>query len=499
MTPTPHAAPAAHAGTRDLFTPRYRDLTLGLVSTITLVALEALAIGTVMPIVARDLGGLDLYGWVFSGFFLGSLIGIVVSGGALDRMPLRRPFAAGLLLFAAGLVLGGVAPSMEILVLARFLQGLGAGAIPPTAYVAIARSLPEGLRPRMFAMLSTAWVVPAVVGPAIAAVVGEVVGWRWVFLGLLPLLAASGSVALRALRDVPGGTGDAGRRRTGGTGVNGADEGAGADPEAAASAASARRLPMALVAAAGATILLGALTVPDLAVAIGGGVLGLVLLVPAFRRLTPRGTLSLAQGLPAAVLLRGVLTFGFFAADAYVALLLQEWRGEPAFLTALAFTTTSLAWSAGSWIQARGIERRGARHYLALGALVTVAGIVLSMPALLPFVTPWIVVATFALAGLGMGLSYAAVAIVVLREAPPAEQGSASAALQLSDILGTALGAGIGGAIIAAGGRAGGDGVGIALGITFGVAAAVMAGAFVASRRIDGVPAARPARTAAVD
>lgn len=481
MTPTPSAAPVAHAGTRDLFTPRYRDLTLGLVSTITLVALEALAIGTVMPMVARDLGGLDLYGWVFSGFFLGSLIGIVVSGGALDRMPLRRPFAAGLLLFAAGLVLGGIAPSMEVLVLARFLQGLGAGAIPPTAYVAMARSLPDGLRPRMFAMLSTAWVVPAVIGPAIAAVVGEIVGWRWVFLGLLPLLAVSGAVALRALRDVPGGTGAAG------------------DPEAAASVASARRLPMALVAAAGATILLGALTVPELAIAIGGTALGLLLLVPAFRRLTPRGTLSLARGLPAAVLLRGVLTFGFFAADAYVALLLQEWRGEPAYLTALVFTTTSLAWSAGSWIQARGIERRGARHYLALGALVTVAGIVLSMPALLPFVSPWIVVGTFALAGLGMGLAYAAVAIVVLREAPPAEQGSASAALQLSDILGTALGAGIGGAIIAAGARAGGDGVGIALGITFGIAAAVMAGAFAASRRIDVATPARPVRTAAVD
>lgn len=481
MTPTPSAAPVAHAGTRDLFTPRYRDLTLGLVSTITLVALEALAIGTVMPMVARDLGGLDLYGWVFSGFFLGSLIGIVVSGGALDRMPLRRPFAAGLLLFAAGLVLGGIAPSMEVLVLARFLQGLGAGAIPPTAYVAMARSLPDGLRPRMFAMLSTAWVVPAVIGPAIAAVVGEIVGWRWVFLGLLPLLAVSGAVALRALRDVPGGTGAAG------------------DPEAAASVASARRLPMALVAAAGATILLGALTVPELAIAIGGTALGLLLLVPAFRRLTPPGTLSLARGLPAAVLLRGVLTFGFFAADAYVALLLQEWRGEPAYLTALVFTTTSLAWSAGSWIQARGIERRGARHYLALGALVTVAGIVLSMPALLPFVSPWIVVGTFALAGLGMGLAYAAVAIVVLREAPPAEQGSASAALQLSDILGTALGAGIGGAIIAAGARAGGDGVGIALGITFGIAAAVMAGAFAASRRIDVATPARPVRTAAVD
>lgn len=467
-------------------------MTVGLVSTITLVALEALAIGTVMPIVARELGGLELYGWVFSAFFLGNLIGIVVAGGALDRMPLRRPFAAGLLLFAAGLVLGGLAPSMELLVLARFVQGLGAGAIPPTAYVAIARTLPEALRPRMFAMLSTAWVVPSVLGPAVAAVVGDVLGWRWVFLGLLPLLAVAGAVALRALRDVRGGTPRP-------------------DPEADppgpgiedrvhdAAIASARRLPTALVAAAGATVLLAAITAPDPAIVAVGAALGLLLLVPAFRRLTPRGTLTLATGLPAAVLLRGVLTFGFFAADAYVALLLQEWRGEPPLLTALAFTTTSLAWSAGAWIQARSIERRGARFFVARGALLVVAGILLSMPALLDTVPAWIVVVTFPLAGLGMGFAYAAVALVVLRDAAPAEQGSASAALQLSDILGTALGAGIGGAIIAVGARAGGDGVGIGLAVTFAVAALAMVGAWLGSGRLGPRRPARAPQPAAVD
>lgn len=471
--------------------PRYRGMTVGLVSTITLVALEALAIGTVLPIVARELGGLDLYGWVFSAFFLGNLIGIVVAGGALDRMPLRHPFVAGLVLFAAGLVLGGLAPSMELLVLARFVQGLGAGAIPPTAYVAIARTLPEGLRPRMFAMLSTAWVVPSVLGPALAAVVGEVLGWRWVFLGLLPLLAVSGAVAVRALRDVRGGV-----PRTAPE-----DETAAAvdDRVHDAAIASARRLPTALVAAAGATVFLAAITARDLPVVLGGAGLGLLLLVPAFRRLTPHGTLVLAAGLPAAVLLRGVLTFGFFTADAYVALLLQEWRGEPALLTALAFTTTSLAWSVGSWVQARSIERRGARHFVAWGALLVVAGVVLSMPALLDAIPAWIVVVTFPLAGFGMGFAYAAVAIVVLRDAAPAEQGSSSAALQLSDILGTALGAGIGGAIIAVGARAGGDGVGIGLAVTFAVAAAAMVGASLGSVRLGPRPPARTAQAAAVD
>ena len=179
-----------------------RALTIGLVLTITLVGFESLAISTVMPIVAHELGGLgglELYGWVFSAFFLGSLIGIVVVGGAIDRGGLAIPFATGLGLFAIGLLIGGLAPSMPVLVGARFIQGLGAGAIQPIAYVAIGRTLPESLRPRMFATLSTAWILPGVVGPALAGAVGESIGWRFVFLGLLPLIALAGALTLGAL------------------------------------------------------------------------------------------------------------------------------------------------------------------------------------------------------------------------------------------------------------------------------------------------------------
>ncbi len=93
-----------------------RALTVGLVLTITLVGFEALAISTVMPLVAQELGGLELYGWVFSAFFLGSLIGIVVVGGAIDRGGLAIPFGVGLGLFAIGLLAGGLAPSMAFLV-----------------------------------------------------------------------------------------------------------------------------------------------------------------------------------------------------------------------------------------------------------------------------------------------------------------------------------------------------------------------------------------------
>ena len=76
-----------------VWAPARRRLTLGLVMTITLVAFEALAISTVMPVVKDDLGGLALYGWVFAGFFLGNLLGIVVAGQAADRRGTAFPLS----------------------------------------------------------------------------------------------------------------------------------------------------------------------------------------------------------------------------------------------------------------------------------------------------------------------------------------------------------------------------------------------------------------------
>lgn len=111
---------------------------------------------------------------------------------------------AGLALFASGLVIGGLAPDMPTLVAGRAVQGLGAGVVPAVAYVAISRVYPDALRPRMFAVLSTAWVVPGLVGPVAAAFVATTVGWRWVFLGLLPLVFVAGFLAVLALRGVAG-------------------------------------------------------------------------------------------------------------------------------------------------------------------------------------------------------------------------------------------------------------------------------------------------------
>src|SRR5262245_65870706 len=114
---------------RGLWVPQTRGLTAGLVLSITFVASEALAVVTVMPLVAQDLGGLRLYGWVFSAFMLGSVVGIVMAGREADRRGPGIPFVAGLGLFVSGLAVAGPAPSMEVRVGGGVREGLGGGGV----------------------------------------------------------------------------------------------------------------------------------------------------------------------------------------------------------------------------------------------------------------------------------------------------------------------------------------------------------------------------------
>jgi len=133
-----------------------RALKVGLVAVVTLVAFESLAVTTILPDIEDDLGGIAWYGWVTTAFFLGTMIGIVFAGDQADRRGAGRPYVIGLTLFAIGLLIGGAATSMPMLVVGRFVQGFGAGVVPAIGYVAIGRAFAVDQRPRMFAILSTA-------------------------------------------------------------------------------------------------------------------------------------------------------------------------------------------------------------------------------------------------------------------------------------------------------------------------------------------------------
>ena len=339
-------APASPAG--GIWAPAQRSLTVGLVLAVTFVAFEALAVATILPVVGRQLGDLRLYGWVFSAFLLASLIGIVLAGTLADRVPLGRPMLVGLVLFALGLIIGGTAPDMLVLVAGRAVQGLGAGVVPSVAYVAISRCYAEEARPRMFAVLSTAWVVPGLIGPAIAALVAAAVGWRWVFLGLLPLVIAAGVLVVLALRHVP--------------------------PPASPGTAAVPYLAV-LGVVAGAGTALASISSGVAPVVAAGGVAGGALLALSMRQLTPPRYLTARPGLTVTILSRSLLTCCFFAGDAYVPFAIVTVRHAPTALAALALTASTLTWTAGSWVQARCIARWGPRRLVRPGLCLVAIGL----------------------------------------------------------------------------------------------------------------------------
>jgi MFS family permease len=441
-----------------LWAPHRRALTLGLVLTITFIASEALAIVTVMPVVARELHGLALYGWVFSSFMLASLIGIVAAGRDADRHGPARPYVVGLVLFTTGLVVGGLAPYMWVLVVGRCLQGLGAGAVPAVAYVAIGRSLPEAQRARMMAVLSTAWVVPGIVGPGVAAVVSHLFGWRWVFLGLIPLVVVAGPIALPALVRL-------GRSTT--------------------APSEEHRMADAVRTAAGAALVLGALGAHALWIGVPLALVGVVVGLAPLRRLLPAGTLRARRGLPATILSRGLLTFAFFGADAYVTLTITTVRHHSTIAAGGVVTASTLAWTAGSWIQARLHDQWEGARLIRVGLVlifVGTAGMAWQLRAGVPL---WEAYVAWSVAGLGMGLSYAPISLMMLRAAPMGREGWASASLSLADVLGEALGVGVGGAAVAAVSR--GD-RSISTGIVLAYAAAALAATvgLLVTRRLPG-------------
>jgi MFS family permease len=271
--------------------------------------------------------------------------------------------------------------------------------------------------------MSSAWVVPGLVGPALAGLVADHLGWRWVFLGLAPPLLLAAALALPSLRRIPAGS---------------------------ATARDRGRIVQAVRLAVGSGLTLAGLGG-------GGGLLTLSLLVvgvavgwPALRRLLPPGTVRAAPGLPAAVATMGLLNLAFFGVDVFVPLALTELRGRSASFAGLALTAATVTWTTGSWVQAHYARRASRRGMVRLGlALIALGcgGIALVLSPAVPVVAGPV---AWGIAGLGIGIAYSTLSLVILETAPAGAEGQATAGMQLANALGVALGAGAGGALIAA-------------------------------------------------
>ncbi|WP_433253251.1 MFS transporter [Streptosporangium sp. CA-135522] len=410
-----------------IFGPRYRTATLGILLVVTLIAFEGMSVGTVMPAVSKDLDALDLYGMSFSAFLISGLLANVVAGLWSDRRGHAVPFLLGIGLFTAGMVLAGAAGTKELFIVARVVQGLGGGGVVVAIYVMIARVYVPETRPKVFAALSAAWVLPALIGPGLSGLIATTLEWRWVFYGIVPLVVPALVMLLPALR---------------------AGEGPAPEP-----ATGPRSRPVAMTLAAAATaggagaLLYGVDRLHN--APLSGGIAtaaGLVALAVGLPRLLPPRALRFGHGLPTTIMMRGVLSSAFFGVNAFIPLLLTKVSGFSVAEAGIALTIGALGWTTGSYLQTRRAYDRP--RLVRLGAAAVTTGVLLTLLVLVPGGTGWVAVPAWVVAGFGMGIGMTSVNVTAMRQSPDAEQGANSAALQVVDTLGSALTIGFGGVLI---------------------------------------------------
>ncbi|WP_031042817.1 MFS transporter [Streptomyces sp. NRRL F-5650] len=421
-------ATAAAAPAETVLSRAYRALSIGIVSVIVLIAFEATAVGTAMPVAARELDGVSLYAFAFSGYFTTSLFGMVLSGQWSDRRGPLAPLTTGIAAFAAGLVLSGTAGAMWPFILGRAVQGLGGGLVIVALYVVVGRAYPERLRPAIMAAFAAGWVVPSVVGPLASGAVTEHLGWRWVFLGIPVLVVVPLALALPQIRSRAAGPVGAG--------------------EAPASF-DRRRIRLALAISLGAGLLQYA--AQDLRwVSLLPGAAGVALLVPAVLGLLPRGTYRAARGLPSVVLLRGVAAGSFIAAESFVPLMLVTQRGLSPTLAGLSLAAGGATWAGGSWLQSRPRLEPYRERLMSLGMLLVAAAVATAPSVLIDAVPAWTVAVAWGFGCFGMGLVISSTSVLLLKLSAPEEAGANSAALQISDGLSNVVLLAAGGAAFAA-------------------------------------------------
>lgn len=413
------------APTDRLFSGSNRTTTIGILLVITLAAFESMAVATAMPRAVAALHGLAYYSWPFTAFLVLNVVGVVAGGEICDHIGPRRPLITGLGIFFLGLLVAGTAPEMTTFVVGRAVQGFGSGLVIVSVYIVIAEAYPDSMRPKMFAALSAAWVLPSLVGPVISGALTQHVTWRAVFLLIAPFVLLGLVLVLPALRRLPPHARDAG-----------------------ASAAPAGRWRFALLAGVGIAALQYAGQRLQW-VSLLPAAIGVALLIVGVPRLIPAGTVRFRRGLPTVIALRGIVAGAFFAVDSYVPLTLTSLHGYGATAAGIPLTLGSIGWSLGSWWQghnqttARTVLMRGGFFLVAIAAagmtLMTMAG----MPG-------WIAYAAWIVGGTGIGTVMPILSVLMLDLSPVADRGANSSALQLTDMMTSAITIGIGGVLVAA-------------------------------------------------
>jgi MFS family permease len=411
-----------------LFSGPYRLVSWSVCALVSLYAFEEMGVVAALPTAVGKLGGLAYFGWVYTGFLAASVIGMVYSAHVCDRYGPRVPALAAATLFVAGLILAGTATQMASLVAGRVVQGVAGGGLMTAVYVIIGTFVPEAMRPRLFAVFSFCWVAPGVIGPTASGAITEHVGWRWVFLGLVPLTIAAAAPLTFALPSAPGVT--LGKPYPGGL--------------------RAPRIWSAVVAALGiSAIQAGAERATAYSAAFVAG--GVVALAWALRGLLPRGTGFAQSAVGAPVALRGILAGALFGVESVIPLMMATQHRLGPLQASIPLACAGLPCAISSWWVGRlsgedAVDRRTSLARLGFGllCLADASFIWLSRPE-----TPsWLMSPAWVLAGFGIGLVVPTANVLVLERTTDADRSADASALQIASTTASCITTGFAGVLV---------------------------------------------------
>lgn len=402
-------------------------VTIGIMLSLFLASMESTVVGTAAPTIVGQLGGLEHYAWLFSAYMLASTTTVPLYGKLSDLYGRRKVYLVAMTLFLTGSIFSGQAQTMTQLILARALQGIGAGGILPLAFTLIGEMFSLEQRTKMQGVFSGVWGVSSIIGPLLGGFLVDSLSWHWVFyINIIPGLLAASFVGF-GWRDQ-----NVSREKP------------------AVDYAGAGLLVTAIV-----TLLLGLtdeLAAPlRLGLVLTSLLLFTLLLWVERRAVDPILPVALfRERLFAATIAHGVLAgAAMFGSISYVPLFVQSVLGTSATRAGITMSPMLLGWVTASIIGTRIMLRVGFRQLALLGTSLLTVGAFL-MSRITPDIDQRLLMVFVALMGLGMGFSIPPFLIAVQTVVERRYLGTATSTMQFSRSMGGTLGVSIMGAVLTA-------------------------------------------------
>ena len=406
-------------------------VTAGLMAAIGVAALDSTVVGTAMPTIIGQLGGLGEYSWVFTAYLVTSTTTVPLFSRLADIHGRKPVFLFGLGLFVAGSVLCGTSHSMLELIVWRAVQGLGAGAVQPISFTIAGDIFSPRQRARMQGVFSGVWGVSAIVGPALGGIITTTVGWPWVFEINLPVGIVAGAIIWSRFHERF-------ERRPQSIDWLGAILLTGS-------------VVLLLFAVSQGGELFGSVSLPVVAMLSGAVALFVAFVLNVRRVAAPLVDLDLVRaplvraGLGINIL-AGVVMFG---ETTYVPPMVQGVHGGSPLEAGAAVAAMSIGWPLASVAAGRILLRIGARPIVLAGTAAIVVGTLL-VTQLGRFDALWFAMLGPFVTGVGMGLTSTTLLVVIQGAVAWSRRAVATGLVQFSRTIGGAVGVGIMGGVLTA-------------------------------------------------